>query len=72
MNSKLNSRKAKDFMGFETVKKGNTLADKHSKSHLKKKYNRDASSLVSYECLFYLESYECQHYKSILFGIVIF
>ena len=36
MNSKLNSRKAKDFMGFETVKEGNILADKHSKSHLKK------------------------------------
>lgn len=46
MNSKLNSRKAKDFMVFKTVKKGNTLADNHSKIHLEKKYNRDASRLV--------------------------
>lgn len=46
MNSKLSSRKAKDFMVFETVKKGNTLADNHSKTHQKKKYNRDALSLV--------------------------
>lgn len=37
MNSKLNSRKAKDFMVFKTVKKGNTLADNHSKIRLKKK-----------------------------------
>lgn len=59
MNSKLNSRKAKDFMGFETVKKGNTLADNQSKSHLKK---------IQQGCFelgkgnpFFLESYECQH-----------
>lgn len=46
MNSKLSRRKAKNFMAFETVKKGNTLADNHSNSHQKKKYNRDAWRLV--------------------------
>lgn len=36
MNSKLSSRKAKDFMVFETVKKWNTLADNNSKIRRKK------------------------------------
>lgn len=45
MNSKLSSRKAKDFMVFETVKKGNTLADNHSKTHQKKKIQQGCFEL---------------------------